>query len=92
MKIKYWSLTKDERKKARNDFYKTEFGKNISSRLTRLLVTGILGFLFSLYLLIFHESIWDITSGFLLLIASIVFIISSIRLRIRNINDFITKK
>lgn len=92
MKIKYWRLTKDERKKARNNFYKTEFGKNISSRLTRLLVTGILGLLFSLYLLIFHESIWDITSGSLLLVASIVFIISSIKLRIRNINDFITKK
>lgn len=91
-KLKYYTLTKEEQMKVKNNFYKTEFGTNIKKRLDRLFLIGILGIIFSILLFIFHSTKWDIVTGILLLIASIIFIIGSYKVRIDKINIYLTKK
>lgn len=91
-KLKYYTLTKEERNKVKEDFYKTEFGTNIKNRLNRVFIIGILGILFSIYLFLFNTTKWDIVTGILLLTASIIFIIGSYKVRIKKINTFLTKK
>lgn len=88
-KLKYYSLTKEEKEKLKKEFYKTDFGKNINSRLNRLLTIGIIGFIFSIILFIFHSNIWDIVSGILLLIASLIFIIGSFKVRTKKLNNYL---
>ncbi len=82
----------DNFKKYKKDFYKTSYGESLKKRLDRLMVIGILGTIFSIFLFIFHVTIWDITSGIILLLASLFFIIESIVLRINKTNDYILKK
>ena len=91
-KLKYYSLTKEEQIKLKNNFYKTEFGKSIKNRLNRLFLTGILSLLFSIYLFINPSNKWDIVTGVILFIASIIFIIGSFKVRIRKLNDYLVKQ
>ena len=91
-RLKYYSLSKDEKNKLKEDFYKTDFGKNIKLRLNRLFFIGIIGILFSIYLFISHTTKWDIITAVLLTIASIVFIISSFKVRIKKLNAYLVKK
>lgn len=90
-RLKVYSLSKDERKKLKEEFYQTDIGKDLKLRLTRLLIIGILGILFSIYMFISNTSIFDIITGIILLIASLVFIIASFRLRITKLNDYLVK-
>jgi len=92
LRLKYYSLTKEEKDKLKLDFYNTEFGKSIKKRLNRLFLIGILGTLFSIYLLINPTNKWDIISGIILILASITFIIASFKIRINKLNTFLTKK
>lgn len=92
LRLKYYSLTKDEKLKLKDEFYQTEFGKNIKYRLNRLLITGIFSFIFSILLFIIHTTIWDITTGIILLNASLIFIIGSHKLRINKLNNFLISK
>lgn len=91
-KLKYYSLTKKEKEKLKKDFYQTDFGKSINKRLKRLLITGILGILFSIYLFLYNTTKWDIILGILLNLSCIVFIISSFTIRINKLNDFLVSK
>ncbi len=91
-KLKYYSLAKEEKVKIKEEFYQTEFGSKMKTRLNRLLVTGILSFIFSIYLFISHTNNWEIITGITLLCASFVFVIASFKIRIRKINDFLVKK
>ena len=90
-RLKIYSLSKDERNKLKEEFYKTDIGKDLKLRLTRLLIIGILGILFSIYLFVSNTSIFDIITGIILVIASLVFIIASFRLRITKLNDYLIK-
>ncbi|MBE6157101.1 MAG: hypothetical protein E7161_05135 [Firmicutes bacterium] len=92
LRLKYYSLTKAEKTKLKQDFYNTDFGKNIKNRLNRLLLIGIIGILFSIYLFISPTSKWDIVSGIILTIASITFIIASFKVKINKLNNYLTKK
>lgn len=92
LRLKYYSLTKKEKGKLKENFYNTEFGKNIKIRLNRLLLIGIIGILFSLYLFIFPSNKWDIVSGIILTIASLIFIIASFKVRINKLNDYLVSK
>ena len=92
LKLKYYSLNKDEKEKLKVEFYKTEYGKELGKRLNRLLVIGIIGIVFAIILIIWHKNIWDIVTSILLLIASIIFIISSFRIRIIKLNNYLVKK
>lgn len=91
-KLKYYSLNKEEKIKLKEDFYKTEFGKSIKIRLNRLFTFGICGIIFSILLFVFNTTKWDIVTGVILLIASILFIYESFNLRIKKINDYLVKK
>jgi len=91
LKLKYYTLNKDEKKKLKEKFYNTEIGKSLKTRLNRLFILGISGLLFSLYLFIFHSNYWDIYTGVLLIIASLVFIIGSFKIRINKLNEFLVK-
>lgn len=91
-KLKYYTLNKEEKIKLKDDFYKTEFGTNIKKRLDRLFLIGIFGIIFSILLFILHTTKWDIVTGIILLIASIIFIIGSHKVRIDKINTYLTKK
>ena len=92
LKLKYYSLNKEEKNKLKAEFYNTEFGKSIKSRLNRLLITGILGIIFSIILFIFPSNKWDLITGIILIIASLFFIISSFKVRIRKLNDYLVSK
>ena len=76
----------------KEDFYKTEYGKIQKGRFDRLLVYGIAGIIFGFYLLITENTITNIITGIILLLASSFFIISSITLRKKEINNYIKKK
>ena len=91
-KLKYYTLSIEEKNKLKTSFYQTEYGKKINKLLIRLLIIGIIGLLFSIYLLITHVNIWDLITGIMLLIASIIFIIASFKLRINKLNDHLIKK
>ena len=91
-KLKYYSLTKEEKEKLTKEFYQTDYGKMIKKRLDRVFVIGIMSIAFGLFLIITNTSIWDILSGISLLIASVVFIYGSIKVRINKINDYLIKK
>ena len=91
-KLKYYSLEKKEKIKLKEEFYQTEYGQNLKVRLNRLFITGILGVLFSLYLFIFHQTKWDIVTGSILTLASMIFIIGSFKVRIDKINDYLVRK
>ena len=92
LRLKYYSLTKEEKYKLKTDFYNTEYGKSLMKRLNRLLLTGILGILFSIYLLVWPSNKWDIVTSIILIIASIIFIIGSYKVRINKINTYLTTK
>lgn len=92
LRLKYYSLSKSEKLELKNRFYNTEYGLSIKKRLNRLCLTGILGILFSIYLFIFPNNKWDIVTGIILVIASLIFIFGSFKVRINKINDFLTKK
>ena len=92
LRLKYYSLSKDEKIKLKENFYKTEYGKTLKNRLDRVFITGILGIIFSIILFIFNTTKWDIVTGVILLFTSIVFIISSHKVRINKINTYLTKK
>ena len=91
-KLKYYSLSKEERKKITEDFYKTEFGNMIKKRLDRVFIIGIMSFIVSILFFIINKNIWDIISAVSLLIASFVFIIGSFKVRIDKINNYLIKQ
>ena len=90
-KLKYYSLENSEKEKLKQDFYQTEYGKNIKMRLDRLFVIGILGIIFSIILLIINKNIWDLVTSITLFLASIFFIIASFKVRIKKLNDYLIK-
>lgn len=92
LRLKYYSLTKEEKYNIKEEFYKTDFGKSINYRLNRLLITGVLGILFSIYLFIDAKNTLNYIVAILLLISSIIFIVGSFKVRIVKINDYLVKK
>ncbi len=92
LKSKYATLSKEEKIKAKEEFYQTEFGKNLKIRLDRLFITGIAGLLFSIVMFATNTSIWEIILGIMLLIASLIFIFGSIKIRRDKISIYLNKK
>lgn len=96
MKNKYQRMNKEEKNKIKEKYYATEEGKSMRNRLTRLLITGTIGILFALYLIYSiltndGNNIWQYVISGILIIASIVFIIGSIKLRIKVLNKYAIK-
>lgn len=91
MKTKYQRMTKNEKKEIQDKYYKTENGKAMKNRLTRLLITGTMGILFSLYLFYTNytndgNNIWEYILSSILLVASIIFIIGSFKIKYKVLN------
>ena len=91
LRLKYYSLTKEEKQTLKEKFYNTEFGNSIKLRLNRLNMTGLIGVLFSIYLFVTANNKWNIVYATILLLASIFFIISSHKVRIKKLNDYLVK-
>ncbi len=90
-KLKFDSLTKEEKINTKISFYKTENGKNIKFRLTRLFVIGVFLICFGVILILTPLSKWDIIYAILIFIVALIFILSSIFLRRKKINEYLIK-
>lgn len=96
LKNKYQRLSRDEKKKAREDFYQTNDGKALRYRFTRLLIVSILLILYGMFLiietLVKHGSIFGIVSGILLFVFAFVFLIGRHKLIVDRVNKYLLKK
>ena len=90
-KLKYYSLTKEEKEDLKKTFYATEFGNNIKARLDRLFIIGILAFIVSIILFFTKANIWDLIMAISLLLSSFIFIFASFRIRITKLNNYLIK-
>ena len=95
-KNKYQRMTKEEKKQCQKFYYNTEKGQAMRSRLNRLVIIGVVGLLFSIFLLISgylsHELSWaTILLAVILTIFSLVYIVSSITLRRKCLNNYAIK-
>ena len=96
MKNKYQRMSKEEKKELQNKFKQSAYGQNLLFRLKRLLIIGIVGICFSLLefgVAFFNKKdIWDLISGSILFIISLIFIIGSIRTKSKKLNEFALKQ
>lgn len=96
MKTKYQRMTKEEKKEIQEKYYKTEAGQAMKNRLIRLIITGTMGILFSIFLIYSNytkdgNDIWQYILAGILLVASIIFIIGSINIRHKVLNKYAIK-
>ena len=96
MKNKYQRMSKDEKKKLKQKFIQTEYGKNLLHRLNRLLIIGLIGIVFAIFEFVISflnkDDIFDFISAVLLLVISIIFIISSIKTKTKQLNNYALKQ
>ena len=92
MKNKYQRMTKEEKKQLIKEYKSTEKGAYLMSKLKNVLVCGILSYIYAVYLIITAENIWSYIGAGGLLIAGCVFIVGSIKLRGKNLNQYAIKK
>lgn len=91
MKKEYCALSKEEKIKLKEKFYKTEFGHAIKARLRRLFATGILALICGIYLFIISKNVWNYIYASLVTLAGLFFIIGSHFIRIDKLNKFLLK-
>lgn len=95
MKNKYQRLNKEDRKKARDRFYRTPFGKELKPRLQRILIIGILLLIYASYLLIdaiLKKSIWGALAATAIYLFALFFLIGRHKIIVRDVNDFLIKR
>lgn len=94
-KYKYQRLTKEEKKKAKSDFYETEYGKSLKQRFKRILIYSTILILFGIYLLIEacikKDSYAEYIYSSIIIIFGIFFMISKFRIEMIKVNDYLTK-
>lgn len=94
-RYKYQKLTKEEKKKAKVEFYQTNQGIELKTRFKRIMIYSIILLVFGLYLLI--EAIIKDNSyaqyiyASILIIFSIAFLISKYYVEMIKVNDYLTK-
>ena len=96
MKNKYQRMNKEQRKNIKDKYFNTEDGKSMYNRLMRLIITGVIGIFFSIYLIYSNyttdgNNIWQYIMAGILIIASIIFILGSIKIRLKVLNKFALK-
>ena len=97
MKNKYQRMNKEEKKQCKSFYYNTLKGKEMRVRLNRLVVLGVIGIAFAIFLIISgylsNEINWATwTMAIILIIFSLIFIFGSIRLRVKCLNLYAIKK
>lgn len=90
-------MNKEDKIKLLNEYRQTEKGKIMLNRLTRIMITGIVGLLYAIGLGIYLYvtktfEIIDLLSIIPLFFASILFIIMSIKLKNKELTKLIKKK
>lgn len=95
MKLKYYTLNKNEQLSIKNEFYNTKLGKYIKRKLFSSLICGILCMIISIYVIIDNylnnKNIWEYVYGISLLCIGITFIIITHKVRIKKINNYLVK-
>lgn len=96
MKTKYQRMNKEEKKNLIEEYKKTTKGKEMLSRLNRILAIGLIGLIYGVGLALYLYSkdgikINDYLTIIPLLIASFIFIIMSLNLRKKELNKFAIK-
>ena len=89
-------MNKEQRKNIKDKYFNTEDGKSMYNRLMRLIITGVIGIFFSIYLIYSNyttdgNNIWQYIMAGILIIASIIFILGSIKIRLKVLNKFALK-
>ena len=97
LKTKYQRLNKEEKKEATLKYYQTKAGQENKLRFFRLLMLGILLIIYSFGLLIYNymeknNSLWDYIWCAIIFIFGLVFIIGRYKIKIKKVNDYLTKK
>lgn len=92
MKNKYQRMIKEEKKKIINEYKNTEKGKYLLDKLRNLIIIGVLSYFYAIYLIITAENVWNYIVAGSLLLAGCIFIIASLKLRIKNLNKFAINK
>ena len=95
LKNKFQRLEKKEKKKAIENYYKTDVGKANKSRFLRLLIIGIACFLYSTYLIVDaivnDGNIWYyIMAGFVIAFG-LVFLIGRHKIMVKSVNNYLIK-
>lgn len=91
MKTKYQRMTKHEKQNIQSKYFSTDEGKTMKNRLIRLIITGIMGIIFGIYLIYSNyikteANIWEYITAGILITASVIFIIGSIKIRHKVLN------
>ena len=96
MKVKYLRLSKEERKKYRDEFYQTDEGKKVKKNLRQSLICNILCLLISIYLIYdaFFKSISLMNKiyGISLFVLCIIGLFVYRKVYVRRVNQYVTKK
>ena len=96
MKTKFQRMNKEEKKKAIRRYYNTSLGKENEIRFKRLLIIGLLCLAYSAYLfvsiIIDGGNVWNYILAICMLISGLVFLIGRIKIRSKQVNNFLTKK
>ena len=94
-KNKYQRATKEEKQKARNDFFNTDFGRDLKKRLNRLVIYSILLIGFAIYFIIDNIINDNTVTNYILaaffIIFAIIFLIGRHYVIIKNANDYMIK-
>jgi len=94
-KNKYQRMNKEEQKKLRENFKKSEIGKAKLSRLKRLVYYSIFGIVVTIMIVlngIFNNgTIWDYIYAGILLIFSTIFAYGAIKLKNKEYNNYAIK-
>lgn len=96
MKKIYQDLTKEEKQNNKDKFIKTEDGKNVMTRLSRVMIIGVLGIIVSIALFISayvqHDTIWAYIYAVTIFVCSMFFVVSSPILKNKKLKNFYYKK
>lgn len=92
LKTKYQRMSKDEKKQLVSEYKNTEKGKYLLTKLRNVVIIGIISYAYAIYLILDAKNIWNYISAGGLLIAGAVFIVSSIRLRIKYLTMYAVRK
>ena len=94
-KNKYQRATKEEKQKARNDFFNTDFGRDLKKRLNRLVIYSILLIGFAIYFIIDNKINDNTVTNYILaaffIIFAIIFLIGRHYVIVKNANDYMIK-
>lgn len=92
LKNKYQRMTKDQRSALKIEYKNTQKGKYILSKLRNVFIIGIVSYIYSIYLFITSKNIWDYIMAGILLVFGCIFVITSAKLKVKNLNEFAIRK